>query len=149
HVDVLPELAAEGLNTAKLAQLLWKNPPAAGRLIQAALARKLADLRPAAGVLEAPQGRLVLVIDGLEQMFVGEATPEEHRRALVTALAALARSGAVWVVATMRSEFYPRCQEYSDLLALKEGNGHYDMPLPSPADIEKMVRMRAEAAGLA
>lgn len=149
HADVLPELAADGLTTAKLSQLLGKNPPAAGRLMQAALARGTAELRPASGVLEAPQARLVLTIDGLEQMFTNDAISEEDRRSLIAALVGLARSGAVWILATLRSEFYPRCQEYPDLLALKEGNGHYDLPLPSPADIEKMVRMRSEAAGLA
>lgn len=149
HSSVLPELAVDGLNIARLAQLLEKNPPAAGRLIQMALARATSKLRPAPGVLEAPLARLVLVVDGLEQMFMNSTVFDEQRRSFFSALAALARSGSVWILTTVRSDFYPRCQEYSDLLDLKEGNGHFDMQLPTPADIEKVVRMRAEAAGLA
>ena len=86
-LDVLPELSVDGLNATKLAQLLWKNPPAAGRRSRPSPGRHA--ITTGRGSPGTPGARLVLAIDGLEQMFAIDAIPEEHRLALITALAGL------------------------------------------------------------
>ena len=55
----------------------------------------------------------------MEELFTREQIDAKAREALVALLSALARSGAVWVIGTMRSDFYPRCGEIPELVALK------------------------------
>ena len=47
-------------------------------------------------------------------------------------LDALARSGQAYVIATLRSDFYPAFSKRERLMSLKEGAGHYDL-LPADA----------------
>jgi tetratricopeptide (TPR) repeat protein len=68
--------------------------------------------------------------------------------AFIEALDTLARSGWVWIIAALRSDFYPRCSEYEKLVALKDGAGQYDLLPPTPAEIGQMIRQPAQAAGL-
>ena len=58
------------------------------------------------------------------------------------------RSGKVWVIATLRSDFYHRCQEIPGLLELKGSEGQLDLALPTPAEIGPIIREPAAAAGL-
>ena len=66
----------------------------------------------------------------------------------MAALAALARSGLAWVVATMRSEFFARCAELPELAALKAGQGQLDLLPPTFAEIGQMIRYPARDAAL-
>ena len=65
------------------------------------------------------------------------------KSALCGRLGALARSGAAWVVGTMRSDFFGRCAGFSELAALKEGRGHFDLAPPLFAEIGQMIRYPA------
>ena len=68
------------------------------------------------------------------------------RQAFIAVLSALARGGKVWVVATLRGDFYHRCFELPELVALQEGSGQYALPLPTSAEIGQMIRQPARAA---
>ena len=94
--------------------------------------------------------RLVLVIDQLEEIFTLPKFRDapDAAAAFVAALAALARSGNVFVIATLRSDFFGRCAEISELMALKQAEGHYDLALPTAAEIGQIIRQPAVAAGL-
>ena len=59
-----------------------------------------------------------------------------------------ARSGRVWVICTLRSDFYPRLANLPKLAALKEGAGQYDLMPPNASEIGQMIRLPASAAGL-
>ena len=100
--------------------------------------------------LQRKVGRLVLVVDQFEEVFtipkIVEAT--ETRTGFVSALATLARSGKVWVVLTLRSDFFPRCAELPELMALKQVDGHYDLQPPTKEEIGEIIRKSAAAAGL-
>src|SRR4029077_3240882 len=61
--------------------------------------------------LEPPKARLALVIDQLEELFTSGFSPRV-RQNYVSALAGLVRSGRVFVLATLRSDFYASYQEY-------------------------------------
>jgi hypothetical protein len=117
--------------------------------VRGALAR--AAVREADGTRTdeaAPPARLVLLMDQMEELFTREGVGEAERGAFADVIEALARSGIVWVLATLRSDFYPALCEVPTLLALKEGDGQYDLQAPDAEEISEIVRLPAELAGL-
>ncbi len=137
----LPELATAGTSPPELASLARSSPAALAPLIRTALDR-------AGEGGKAKGARLALVVDQLEEVFSIKGLSEMERRAFGCALDALARSGRVWVVATLRSDLYPRLAEVPELVALKEGEGQYDLLAPSASEIGQMIRQPVSAAGL-
>ncbi|HVT16363.1 MAG TPA: hypothetical protein VHQ90_09330 [Thermoanaerobaculia bacterium] len=144
----LPELAAAGTEAAELAQVLREAPKAAAALLKTGLGQAAARVAAEQGLARPPMAMLALVVDQLEEIFTLERVTAVERAAFVAALDALARSGRVWVVATLRSDFYPRTAELPALAALKEGAGQYDLLPATPAEIGQMIRQPALAAGL-
>ncbi len=71
-----------------------------------------------------------------------------EREGFVALLAVLARSGQVWVVATLRSDFYQRIDDVPGLRELT-AERQYSLPPLRPAEIAEIVRRPAAAAGLA
>jgi tetratricopeptide (TPR) repeat protein len=137
--EALPELTADGIDAAELAQLLRETPKAALPLLKTGLSRAASGRT---------QARLALVVDQMEELFtLGRVTASERTK-FVEALDVLARSGWVWVVATLRSDFYPRCAELETLVVMKEGAGQYDLLPPTAAEMGQMIRQPALAAGL-
>jgi formylglycine-generating enzyme required for sulfatase activity len=66
----------------------------------------------------------------------------------VTALEVSAKSGLVWVVATMRSDFFNRLEKLPALAALSAGEGRYLLLPPDEAEIGQIIRQPAREAGL-
>ena len=97
--------------------------------------------------LELPKARLVLVVDQLEELFTTGFAPEVRQK-YIAALASLVRSGRVFVLVTLRSDFYPRYQEFPDLIELAKASGKFDLRPPTPYEIGNIVRLPAESAGL-
>lgn len=91
---------------------------------------------------------LALVVDQLEEIFSDPQLSARQREHFIDTLAALARSGSVCVLATMRSDVYPRLSELPALIALKEGDGQFDLLPPGPREIGQIIRSPAAAAGL-
>lgn len=146
--DALPRLTAYGTSEAELAGLLRGTPHAVPSLLRRELAQYATELQTDKGLTEVPEARLILVVDQLEEIFsLSDVTPTE-RESFMAAISALARSGAVWVIATLRADFYPRCGELPELMALKENAGQYDLGSPTPAEISRMICQPAEMAGL-
>jgi serine/threonine protein kinase len=96
---------------------------------------------------ELPKARLALVVDQLEELFTGGFSLE-IRQKYISALAGLVRSGRVFVLATLRSDFYASYQEFPDLIELTEPSGKFDLRPPTPSEIGNMIQLPAEAAGL-
>jgi hypothetical protein len=107
----------------------------------AELDRLLADLRP-------PMARLALVIDQMEELFTDLRIDALQREAFIQVLAALARGGHCWIIATLRSDFFARCEEIPALVQLKGGDGTYHLLPPTATEISQMIRQPAIAAGL-
>lgn len=142
------EGAAPGLSEATLALLLRQSPARAADELAGLLQRIAAATTAAQGLTRPPVARLVVVIDQFEELFALADIDAEMRRHFVAAIDALARSGAVWVMAAMRSDFYSRCAELPALVRLKDGAGQYELLPPSRGEIEQMVRAAASVAGL-
>lgn len=137
HKDALPSLNTDDAGHDELAQVLRQSPQAAAAMVKNALA---AD--------RTSNARLALVVDQMEELFTNEALSQEDREAFVNVLDAFARSGRVWVIGTLRSDFYPRLATLPKLGALKEGAGQYDIMPPTASEIGQMIRLPTRAAGL-
>jgi hypothetical protein len=70
------------------------------------------------------------------------------RLLFVRLLAGLARSGAVWIITTLRADFWHRAAEIPELIAITEGHGRIDLAAASGAELDEMIRKPAKAAGL-
>lgn len=142
------ERAADLPAAPTLAALMRHSPATATVELGATLSRFAAKRRATQGLERTLAARLVVVIDQFEELFALGDISAEERQLFVAALEALARSGHVWVIATMRSDFYSRCTELPVLVQLKQGAGQYELLGPSRREIEQMVRAGASAAGL-
>jgi hypothetical protein len=172
--NALPELVADGGSAAELAALLRDEPGGAGLLLRQALTQASAqalvheqqrlrarlaefdrqhreeDAREIAARIDAlapPTVRLALLADQLEELFTGEVPPADVER-FFDILDKLARTGRVFVLATLRGDFYQNCLAHPKLVALMRGNGTYPLPPPAAADIARMIRQPAAATGL-
>jgi WD40 repeat protein/class 3 adenylate cyclase len=137
----LPELAQDKAET-DFVNLLRGNPERAPALIRQALGKAAAT----AGVT-ASQARLILAIDQIEELFATEAEPAS-REAFVRLLAVLAGSGFVWIIGTIRADFFHRCSEIAGFSALKDGLSNYELLPPTGAEIAQIIREPARATGL-
>ncbi|HTX22090.1 MAG TPA: AAA family ATPase [Candidatus Aquilonibacter sp.] len=109
------------------------------------------SLRPA--LMRATQGktgtiRLLLLIDQLEELFTDKGVDDQDREQFVAALESLARSGLVWVLGTVRSDFYQHCQQLPVLMRMKEGPGQVDLLLPTPDALRRLIVQPARLACL-
>jgi hypothetical protein len=89
-----------------------------------------------------------LLIDQLEELFTLELVDDEAREGFIALLSALAGSGLVWVLATMRSDFYHHCGALPALAELAREQGQYHLLPPERVEIGQMIRLPARAAGL-
>ncbi|MBV8837085.1 MAG: hypothetical protein JO000_11135, partial [Alphaproteobacteria bacterium] len=146
--DALPELL-NGQKVSALARHLEGAAADPSFPIVSALSARAQVARKSGELLTHEDVRLVLVVDQLEELFtLGEVTPEQ-RQAFVRCLDGLMKDGRVFVVATMRSDYWHRAAEIPALIALAEGHGRVDLLPPTQAEIAMMIARPAEVAGLA
>ncbi len=144
----LPELLAPGQDAAALAAHLRDATGDPGYAFGGALGRLTEALRKQGRILAYELAKLVLVIDQFEELFTVATITAEVRRAFVGLIGKLARSGHVWVIATLRADFWPLAAEMPELIALAEGDGRLDLAPPSLAEQAEIIRKPAAAAGL-
>jgi serine/threonine protein kinase/tetratricopeptide (TPR) repeat protein len=96
---------------------------------------------------ELPKARLALVVDQLEELFTSGFSADIQKK-YVSAIAGLAQSGRVFILATLRSDFYSSYQEFPELTELTRPSGKVDLRPPTAYEIGNMIRLPAEAAGL-
>ncbi len=142
----LPELADE---TRGLEELL-RDPPALTMALTRALDRATLKAREAAPD-HSPESRvrLIVVCDQFEEIFDETVTPQD-RADFCEAIRTMVLTDRVWVVATLRADFYSRCSElperFRDLFV--ERGGLFAAGGPRPAEIAQMIRRPAMMAGL-
>ena len=137
----LPELAAE-VDVVEFTLLGWNAPDRALALIRHALVKAAGN----AGAARS-QARLLVAVDQLEELFTTEKQAPA-REALVRLMATLAASGLVWLIATIRSDFFHRCGEVPGFSALKDGLASYELLPPTGPEIAQIIREPARASGL-
>lgn len=149
---VLPELESEVSDPEALACLFESDPFASAHTIQRALVR--AGTKPRTrGEAEGEMG-LVLVLDQLEEFLLlhDKKNDEENRTAtnllrLIRALAT-AHGVAIWVLATLRSDFYAECAAHPDLVEMTSERGVLHLTPPTSRELVRMIEWPARAAGL-
>jgi tetratricopeptide (TPR) repeat protein len=146
--DGLPEMLAPGQSASQLAAHLRAAAEGPGFVFSSALGRLTEEGRRAGLLLDFEQARLIMVIDQLEELFTNSAIGVDDRNLFIRLIGNLARSQAVWVIATLRADFWHRAAEVPDLLALAQGSGRLDILAPSLAELAEMIRKPAQAAGL-
>jgi hypothetical protein len=144
----LPELKASVSDASELTALLLESPKAVVPLVKTALTRAAETVQRAEQLPDPPAARLGVLIDQLEEIFTNETVTDAERERFVAAISALARSGVVWVVATLRSDLYGRASQIRELTELKEGSGQFDLQPPTAAEVSQIVRQPARMAGL-
>lgn len=137
----VPELAAAGIAAAELVAEFAGNPRSATRLC-------LAPALTRAGATAGGAVKLLVVVDQFEELFTDPRIGEDQRETFLRALREIARSGRCWVVATLRSDFYPVVQRSAAFLELKGGSGQFDLLPPGPESLRSIVAEPARLAGI-
>ncbi|MBF0157273.1 MAG: hypothetical protein HQL57_08835, partial [Magnetococcales bacterium] len=83
-----------------------------------------------------------------EEIFTQPKIGQKEREGFVLALKALAESGLVWVIATMRSDFFDRLATLPALAALSSSAGRFLLAPPGPGEIGQIIGKPAREAGL-
>ena len=130
----LPELRESDISLDAFASGLRENPALQCRLV---LPKALGS-----GV------RLFLLLDQFEEIFSHSSIGPDERVAFITAIDALARSGSVWVLATVRADFYQQCQTLPRLMEMKGVHGQFDLLPPDADDLRRIITAPASLAGL-
>ncbi|MBV8216499.1 MAG: protein kinase [Verrucomicrobia bacterium] len=145
----LPEIGTDGTDPRKLAALLQRNPEGVALLLKESLSRVAGDEQRRRNLPQQPVARFALGLDQLEEMFtLYERFSPDSRLIFFRAIRALVESGYGWVVATLRSDFFSRCEELNDLVELKQGNGQYHLLPPTLVQLSQIIRYPAETAGV-
>jgi WD40 repeat protein/TPR repeat protein len=144
----LPELIGPGQTAASLAAHLRLASAAPAYPIGTALGQLTARARQSGRMLDYETAKLVLVVDQLEELYTSERVQLEERRRFVDLLSGLVHSGLVWVIATMRKDFWHRADDTPELIRLAEGRGRIELLPPTPAQLSQIVRRPAEAAAI-
>jgi WD40 repeat protein len=145
----LPELLAGRQDVAALARHLRASVDDPAFSIVAALNQIEEAARARGELLAIETARFALVVDQLEELFTAAETAGGERAAFVRCLDGLARSGRVYVLATMRSDYWHRAAETPLLVEMAGGTGRLDLLPATQDEIIEMIRQPAEAAGLA
>ena len=116
--------------------------------LAAALRDRHADLAFAIGLPEERSGRTTccLILDQLENFFRADL-PRSSRIRFLAAVARLARTPGVVVLATLRADYYQYCAGYPALMDLKEGR-HLDVCVPQAWELAALLRLSARASDL-
>ena len=108
-----------------------------------------ADVIGAIATVLSNMGRhLLLTIDQMEEIFTDPAIGTAARSSFLRTIADLCLTGRVWVVCTMRSEFFFRIAEQPELVELVGKDRGYILPPPDQQALREMIRYPALASRL-
>ena len=144
----LPELSASDFPRADdLAALLAHADASAPKPILSTFSAIEQTAREKEGYGRAVKVALLLVVDQLDELF-GADIGNDIRARFAQLLRLLARSGRVWVIATLRADLFDHFLSQKDLKQLKDDGSSYDLAPPDAAALAEIVRAPAAAAGL-
>ena len=146
--DALPELAAADVTAKSLAATFCETPGVFVATLEGALRQVSASVQRERSLAEPPPARLALVLDQMEQLFTAEGATAADRQRFVQCLAAAVQARHLIVIATLRSDFFQRCQEIPELVALMQGDGQYQLQSPGPAELDRIITKPAMLAAI-
>ncbi len=92
--------------------------------------------------------KLFLILDQTEELWTDRGLTHAIREQFLSAIEALARSGLVWVLATLRTDFFPLAQLSETFLRLKGNDGGYDLVAPGADALQRIILEPARLAGM-
>jgi eukaryotic-like serine/threonine-protein kinase len=90
---------------------------------------------------------LLLLVDQLEEIFAATVT-EQQRTGFVRLVQAMVDTRRIWIVATLRADFFDRMILFRPLFALKDKGAAYELGPPGESELTEIVQRSADAAGL-
>lgn len=144
----LPELMGPGVSPEQLEAALRRSLDDPSFVFAPAIGKVTHEARADGRIMGHENAKLALVLDQLEEIFTDPAISTEERNSFIRLIGSLTRCGMVWVVASMRSDFWHRAAASPELVALADGTGRMDLLPPSQAELAEMIRRPAAAAGL-
>jgi tetratricopeptide (TPR) repeat protein len=140
--EVVPAMTRLGTTVKTLAESLFARPDEAAAILEKGVAAEAERVG-----IEPKLVRLLIYIDQLEETFANpESTASEAP--MIAAMVALARSGSVWIAASLRSDFVHRLEAFPALMQAVGRNSTYTLLPPRPDELAEMIREPARAAGL-
>jgi hypothetical protein len=144
----LPELMEAKQDAGALARHLRASADDPAYPIIAVLNQVEDSARARGELLTIETARIAIVVDQLEELFTTSEIAAADRTAFIICLDGLARSGRVYVIATMRSDYWHRTADTPLLVHMASGSRRLDLLAPTQDEIIEMIRQPAEAAGL-
>lgn len=138
--SAIPEMAGLNWDFEQLAKDLRCHPDLT---VRHAIRHALADLSSQQKV----KIRLFLLVDQLEELFTNSFRSSQEVEDFLMMLLAMASQG-IWVLFTLRNDFYHECQRSPSLLKLKNGLGLFDLLPPDASDIHRIITGPATMSGL-
>jgi WD40 repeat protein/TPR repeat protein len=144
----LSELIGPGQSVSGLAAHLRNATAEPAYPVATALGQLAVAARQDGRMLEHETAGLVLVLDQLEELFTNELLTPIERQRFIALIAGLVRSGRVWVIATMRKDFWHQADDTPELVHMAEGHGRLELLPPTRTQLGQMIRRPAAAAGV-
>ncbi len=144
----LPEISEGDCRTpAELASVLAHADESSARVVVNALDRVATRTARSDRREATPRVDLMIVVDQLEEIFA-PSVAADTREQFAALLERLVATGRVWLIATLRADFYAAFIDTPALKRLKEAGVSYDLAPPGAAELAEIVRAPAAAAGL-
>ena len=91
---------------------------------------------------------VLFFIDQMEEIFTDPLITEEERIRTFALLKGIASTHKVWLIFSMRNDFYHKFITYPDLSELKDDSILYDLPKVLHSELQEIVEEPAKKAGL-
>jgi WD40 repeat protein len=91
--------------------------------------------------------RVLMFIDQFEELFTQDLE-ESDRRQFTDVIQALVQQAGVWTICAMRSDSFPKVQALPAMVSLRAKGGDKDLLPPSPSELQQIIRLPAQMAGL-
>jgi tetratricopeptide (TPR) repeat protein len=146
--NALPELRQGDFpNAAALADHFGRGGEAAAQPVLRALERTGAAAQRERHTDRSLRPALVLLVDQFEELFA-KGMSDVRRAAFAEILKQLIATRRIWMVVTLRADFYDLLIKDPVLKSLKEAGASLDLGPPGLAELADIVRAPAQAAGL-
>lgn len=90
----------------------------------------------------------LIFIDQFEELFTNPLISEDERKRIIHLLRIIAESKRIWLIFSMRNDFYYEFATYPNLYALKELAFTYDVPSLYSSEYQEIIEEPAKKAGV-
>ncbi|MFT4826145.1 MAG: hypothetical protein ACI9J0_004088, partial [Cryomorphaceae bacterium] len=91
--------------------------------------------------------RVLMFIDQFEELFTQDLE-DSDRRLFAEVIRALVQEVGIWTICAMRSDSFPKVQALPAMVSLRAKGGDKDLLPPSPSELQRIIKLPAQMAGL-